>query len=681
MSDIKRIHLLFKTHLDLGFTELARDVAARYFSDFIPRALDTAQALRRSGRPERFCWTMGSWLVHEHLERAAQDERRRMEEAILAGDIAWHGLPFTMHSELMDASLFAFGLRLSGELDRRFGKRTIAAKMTDVPGHTRGIVPQLAAAGIELLHIGVNGASTPPEVPPVFVWRAPGGAEIIVIYQRGSYGDLTAVEGLPDALAFAHTNDNVGPQGVEQVLESHRQLRARFPGAEVSASTLDAFAAALLTIKHRLPVVTGEIGDTWIHGAGTDPKKVSQFRELCRLRREWEAAGATPEDRGFAALSRALLLIPEHTWGLDEKTHLADRESYEASRFQAARAEEKFKRFEASWAEQRAYVQAAVEALGASPWAGEAARRLAGIEPARPDRAGFTPAPDPSALFETEHFKVRFNARGAMTTLIDAATGRDWASPEHALALFRYEIFSQEDYDRFWRQYIINKRQTAAWSRDDFTKPGIEGVVKEPRSWLSERSGLHLRRDEAGDRFLLDLRAPAESSAAYGCPREICLEASFPRRAPIVDLTLQWFDKPACRLPEALWLSFTPEAPAAGGWRMDKMGQLISPHEVVRNGNRTLHGVGAGVSYVDQSGRFMLETLDAPLVAPGAPSLLRFSNKRPALRGGMHVNLYNNVWGTNFPMWYEDDARFRFTLRFGPRGPSVGTGADENSPP
>ncbi len=27
-----------------------------------------------------------------------------MEAAIEAGDIAWHGLPFTVHSELMDAS-------------------------------------------------------------------------------------------------------------------------------------------------------------------------------------------------------------------------------------------------------------------------------------------------------------------------------------------------------------------------------------------------------------------------------------------------------------------------------------------------------------------------------------------------------------------------------------------------
>ncbi len=59
------------------------------------------------------------------------------------------------------------------------------------------------------------------------------------------------------------------------------------------------------------------------------------------------------------------------------------------------------------------------------------------------------------------------------------------------------------------------------------------------------------------------------------------------------------------------------------------------------------------------------ETLDAPLVAPGEPSLLNFSNRQPPLRQGVHFNLYNNVWGTNFPMWYGEDARFRFVLRFG----------------
>jgi len=34
------------------------------------------------------------------------------------------------------------------------------------------------------------------------------------------------------------------------------------------------------------------------------------------------------------------------------------------------------------------------------------------------------------------------------------------------------------------------------------------------------------------------------------------------------------------------------------------------------------------------------------------------------LTKGMHFDLYNNLWGTNFPMWFEDDCRFRFRLIF-----------------
>jgi hypothetical protein len=85
----------------------------------------------------------------------------------------------------------------------------------------------------------------------------------------------------------------------------------------------------------------------------------------------------------------------------------------------------------------------------------------------------------------------------------------------------------------------------------------------------------------------------------------------------------------------------------------------------VRHGNRTLHAVEQGVRYADTTDQLDIESLDAPLVAPGAPALLRFPDIQPDMQGGMHFNLYNNVWGTNFPMWYDEDARFRFILRFG----------------
>jgi len=29
----------------------------------------------------------------------------------------------------------------------------------------------------------------------------------------------------------------------------------------------------------------------------------------------------------------------------------------------------------------------------------------------------------------------------------------------------------------------------------------------------------------------------------------------------------------------------------------------------------------------------------------------------------LYFNLYNNIWNTNFPMWYSDDALFRFKIK------------------
>jgi len=55
-------------------------------------------------------------------------------------------------------------------------------------------------------------------------------------------------------------------------------------------------------------------------------------------------------------------------------------------------------------------------------------------------------------------------------------------------------------------------------------------------------------------------------------------------------------------------------------------------------------------------------TLDAPVVALGNRSPLNFSNELPDLRLGVHVCLFNNAWGTNYPQWAGGNWRYRFTL-------------------
>ena len=197
MAD-RRIHLVFKTHLDIGFTDHAARVRRPYHEQFSPQAIATGEHFyaENAERPA-FIWTTGAWLIHDHLATQDADKRKRLERAIERGLIAWHGLPFTTHTELMSPALFRAGLSYAQALDERFGKTTIAAKMTDVPGHTLGMVPLMAEAGLKFLHLGVNSASPVPEVPPIFRWRAPDQSELVVMYQ-GSYGETDFPAG-PDA--------------------------------------------------------------------------------------------------------------------------------------------------------------------------------------------------------------------------------------------------------------------------------------------------------------------------------------------------------------------------------------------------------------------------------------------------------------------------------------------------
>lgn len=647
------IHLIFKTHLDIGFTDYSANVIRTYYERFIPQAVALARRTRE--REQRFRWTTGAWLIDSYLEQASTEGRRAMEDAIAAGDIRWHGLPFTTHSELIDESLWAYGLSLAHKLDQRFGQQTIAAKLTDVPGHTRALVPLLAGAGIRLLHIGVNPASSVPDVPPVFLWRdEASGTDVVVIYD-GTYGGLTRIAGLDDALALVLTGDNEGPPSDDSIAAAYATLAARVPGAQVAASTLDDFARALEPVRDRLPVVTSEIGDTWIHGAGADPTKISQYRELARLRRAWLGRELDdPERAAVDRFSERLILIPEHTWGMDEKTHLHDYTHYLPAQLAELRQTEASQRFEASWTEQRGYLTQALAALPASLQQ-EAQARLSAIAPRRPEIGAAAPTP---TRLQNERCTVDFDPlTGAVIGLSDTQSGAIWADSAHPLALPGYEVFGLEDYDRFWEQYIRNKddEDVGWWGREDFTKPGLP--LAHGQRWQPQVTAV-VQPDAA--RLIFTLAWP-DAARQFGAPAAAYLDYTL--TAASLDLTYSWFGKPANRIAEAFWLTFQPRTGDTADWRFEKIGRLIDPTDVVSRGARTLHAIDQQVICRDGARTLTLTTLDAPLVAPGHPALLNFHNQPPELSGGVHVNLYNNVWGTNFPMWFDDDAQFRFQLR------------------
>jgi hypothetical protein len=118
--------------------------------------------------------------------------------------------------------------------------------------------------------------------------------------------------------------------------------------------------------------------------------------------------------------------------------------------------------------------------------------------------------------------------------------------------------------------------------------------------------------------------------------------------------------KHANRKPEALFLpiAFSPSAAVS----LQKIGTWVSPQNVAEGGNGRCHAVQR-IRIAEPNGDgWLLEPLDTPLVAIGSPELMDFS--RPDRWDRLYLNLYNNLWGTNFKMWYEENILCRVLITY-----------------
>jgi hypothetical protein len=659
-AGVKRVLVMFKCHFDAGFIDTQTAVVQKYFTVYFPRAIQVAALMRESG-DQRYVWTTGSWLLYEYLEQASPQDRKRMEQAIANGDIAWHALPFTWQTELMTQSMIAGAIGLSQSLDKRFGRTTTGSKMTDVPGHTLGLIVPLASHGVKFLDIGVNDASTPAQLPPWFLWKASSGESLVAMYHHG-YGAVKRVPGSDFAVAIVVRDDNSGPHTPDEIAATYGALHRQFPNAEVIPTSLSEIANAVEPHKDAMPVVTQEIGDTWIHGAASDPLKLARYREVMRLRESWISQGQFRiGDATDLALLRSLLLEVEHTWGTDTKTWL-DFDHYTPAQLAPMLATRNYKVVEFSWAEKRQDLFDGITALPA-PLRAQAQDAVRGLTAKEPQalQASLHPASQP---IDTRYFVLGIDPKsGSITRLRNKQSGREWASPSHSLALFSYQTLSQQDYSRFFANYVVSNED---WAKKDFGKPNIERFGAESREWQPTLRELYVEERSDGHRVLASIAiddVDAINSGRAAFPQKLYLELILPSASPVIELNFYWFQKPATRMPEALWLSFNPVVPDPSSWMLHKSGEQVSPMDVVTAGNRHMHSLDKGFSYREGSTLFAVETLDAPVIALGEKSPLNFSTSQPNLLRGIHCNLFNNAWGTNYIMWFAEDMRFRFVLR------------------
>ena len=167
--------------------------------------------------------------------------------------------------------------------------------------------------------------------------------------------------------------------------------------------------------------------------------------------------------------------------------------------------------------------------------------------------------------------------------------------------MLRYETFTAGDYQRFLQQYCVNREATSFWAIPDLSKPGLRPQHAAHRIVAPQLQRITHYAMEDAELVLAELTLPDDLWRTAGAPRRLGL-AGFPHAAPIIEVTLRWLEKPANRMPEALWCTFAPRVAEPEGWCIDKLGVWLSPLQVARDSNRHLHAVGAGVRYAGADG-------------------------------------------------------------------------------
>jgi len=329
---VEQVVVVFKTHFDIGYTQLAREVVERYRTSMIDKALEVCDHTDRLPPENRFVWTLSGWPMTQILWPGQTAERRaRIEKAIRDGRLVWHALAGTTHTESMGVEDLVRSLGFSSRLARQFGQPPPRdAKMTDVPCHTWLLPTVLKRAGVDFLHLGCNSASGSPDIPVLFWWEGPDGSRLLTMYTAEGYGtDLVPPKGWKHKtwLALIHTGDNHGPPTPQETDALLQRAQKELPGVKIRMGRLSDFGDAILAEEKRnprLPVVRKDMPDTWIHGLMSMPQEASVARQtrprmqalesLNTLLGCWGVESADAAEALNAAYEGSFL-YSEHTWG------------------------------------------------------------------------------------------------------------------------------------------------------------------------------------------------------------------------------------------------------------------------------------------------------------------------------------------------------------------------------
>jgi len=688
MRDVKEVMLVSMSHLDVGYTGDISDTINAYFVDFFPRAIAVQKELE--SLPDRDEYTPDlhyithPWIVYMYLHCdtltdlsndlanplvcPSDDDLSAFRAAVVKGTITWHASPMNMQVEWMNSEIFKLGMDISHSLDEEFQQpKKTTMSQRDVPGMTRGVIPNLNKVGVTGVSVGVNGGVCAPFVPMLFRWLNGPNADVdesvVAGWHPGGYpdaggcmygndddvtppcneqvaGPLARKECMVSgttAFCFAFRTDNTGPpMDAEEVLAGFAVSKTQFPGAEsrIYSGSLDEFFqladANDRSGVDRLPIITEEIGDNWINGIMSDVWKTTTARRMQTAWSDYISAGNDVDDSMLSA-GNFLLKATEHTWGMAELYNASSNWTNAVLERQLADGD-----FDVNindYQVQRDFSRFARNCLDddhplAGPWDDIINRP----PPTAPDLSSFTEVSDFTADFTCGNSKYKISANGAL--LMDEMT----------IAEFTYENLGEDVYN------------TSKISCSSVFGGKVGSIDYE--GGKTQRSVASLQSLYVGDDSC-DLWAQTKIEGE-GAPSDAWTHFQF-SGDKLLRVEFIALNKVRTRFNEAAWLNFKSDDPKASYWTMNKLGTDIGFEEVVQGGSRMQHAADFVECKTGCGAVQKITSLDSPLLSPiidrlnDFPSVLLDNvediiDKNDA--HGVAFNLWNNAWNTNYLFFY-----------------------------
>jgi alpha-mannosidase len=340
------IYVVPHSHTDIGYTHLQPEVEQRQMENLV-KGMAIAEKTAEYPEGSRFVWNVEVlWAADLFLQRMEAPRRAAFDKAVRAGQVALNGLYLNVLSGLARPEELVQATRFATQLSERLDVKIDSAMISDIPGHTWGLVPALAQAGIRYLSTSPNffdriGTTQVASADQPFWWVGPSGREKVLTWNTwmgyalshmwnakltdahvGEYLDHLEQVRYPYDIAYIRWSglgDNSEPEpGICEFVKDWN-ARYRWPRFVISDQHTP-FAALEERYGDRLPIRRGDWTPYWEDGAGSSARETAMNRasadRMTQAETVWalRAPDAWPAAAADAAWKK-VLLYTEHTWG------------------------------------------------------------------------------------------------------------------------------------------------------------------------------------------------------------------------------------------------------------------------------------------------------------------------------------------------------------------------------